>query len=255
MKKALITILIIILCIAIAIISLFIIKKTALDRAVRNLDVENSETAVRVMKLGGKNEKYVNIIADAYFEAGCKKQAAILSLYVIQYIDKQNQSALDRIGACYEPWLATQFTDADIKTEEFEAITESAGYGYGIKNGIYCEFLEGYAKAKISPALPLEIFASKDGVYYLDSSDNVIKFINCDGSGLSIAVEDKASEFVYHNGRLYYIDMLGKLHGAKEIALQEGQQVMDLRIESNEVVCTIFDKEFEIVKTQKLEAS
>lgn len=254
-KKALIIVLAALLTVSVLTVVFIFVRKTALDRAVKAMDVNETQSVIRVMKLGSKNVDIVAGVAAAYLEAGYKDDAALTALYILQYLDGENTTAKEIVSKCYKSELAVQFADLDIEVKKFETVTQNGDYAYGVADGIYCEFLGGYAKAKISPVMPQQIYAAQDGAYILDSSDRIIKFIKKDGSELSAVTNKKADEFVYSGGCIYYIDQNGQPQGDGSISLAEGEFAMDLRIEADGVYCTVYDSNFEALREQKIKAS
>lgn len=254
-KKALIVILVLVLLSAAVTASAVFLHKTALKRALNSMDVNETDSIIRVMKLGGKNADIAGRVAQAYFDAGYKEDAALVSLYILQYSDSESTLAKEIINECYPSVLAAEFMSPGFKVQQFETVTRNGDSAYGVSDGIYCEFLGGYAKAKISPLQPQEIYAAQDGVYILDSNDSLIKFIKKDGSEISVIINEKADDFIYSKTNIYYIDKNGIPHGDDSVTLADGEFAMHLRIEADSVYCTVYDSNFEAVREQELKAS
>ena len=249
-KKWLIAICIVIALAVITIGALYIIRITSLSRALKSLDIEEQETVVKVMKYGGKSEKIVLDIAQKYKSAKMNTDCARLCIYAIQYLGSESakpilESALVENGV--DEIYVSQF-DSESELSDFKIQAECGFDGYGIADGIYTEFLGGYAKAKISSVIPIEIFATENGAIFLDSTDLLIKSISRDGSKITVQVTEKANEFVYKDSQIYYIDTNGKPHGIDEITLSDCEYTQNLRVEGDRVVCTVYGADGESIR-------
>lgn len=235
---------------AVVLLVLYIAKITALNRAMAELDIENPETVIKVMKFGGKNPGIVLDIASQYLAADMPTDCARLCIYAMQYLDadcsRLLQSALRLSGA--DDRYISQFENADFSLQDFETVTEYGSDSYGVSDGVYSEFLGGYAKAKISAIVPIELYAYADGVFVLDSTDRLIKSISRDGGRVKVEINERAEEFLYFESQLYYIDENGIPHSNGEITLSEGEHAQNLCIEGEKVVCTVFDKDYEALR-------
>lgn len=229
-------------------------KKQSLARALKNLDVEQEASVIRVMKYGSKNKDALLEIANKYLEAEMYTDCARLCMYAVQYQGCDDalpilKTALEKQGA--DILYISQF-DSEITVSDFEVITENGTDGYGIADGIYTEFLGGYAKAKISSAIPIDIYASKSGAVFLDTSDRFVKSISRDGSKINPETLYRVSEFVYKDSQIYCIDENGQLVGSEKITLGEGETAKNLRIEGEKVMCTVYDKNGESLREMTL---
>ena len=241
--------LIVFLCILatiiIAIASFYIIRKTAFNRAYKALDVSDTATVTKLLKYASKDSDTVFYIAEKYSESGDKQNATKLCLYILQYLDSSHTGATEYLTGCgFE-----SFEFGDVK-EEFKASSTHGDSSYASAGGIYCKFLGGYCKAKISPIRALDLYAGDGGVYVLDSSDSLIKFITEDGREISVISQSPASEFLYHESQIYFIDKSGKPFSDKQISLAEGETAMNLRVDSGRVCFTVYDSNFEELRDQ-----
>ncbi len=250
-KPFILTTAIIVAILVLALLSVFVIRKSNLNSAIKNLDIDNESTVIRVMKYGGDNKEIVYDIAKKYTDAKMYTDGARLAIYASEYLDAYKDFK-DLLNECLKNSGASQsYIDGfanKIKLNDFEITTSFGSDGYGIADGIYTEFLSGYAKAKISSIIPLDIYAFGDGAYFLDSSDRFIKSISKDGCKVEVIVNEKANEFIYYGGQIYYIDSKGQPHGKNPVVLLEGEQTMNLRIEAEKVICTVYDENFESMR-------
>lgn len=237
----------------IIVLSLFFNKKIRLDRALENLNIETEQTVIDIMKLDGDNPVTVMYIINKYYDAGKYTDASRLLLYYVQYLDCEDDAAFELLSECYalsgaDDAFLNQLVMPKFKLSEFEIITELDGTGYGSSNGVYTSFYEDTAKAKISGIIPLAMSACPSGVYVLDSSDNMLKLIRRDGSCIETVHDSKMTEFVYFENHLYYIDMNGVAHGPNEVETEDGIKAMNLRIDHGNVVCTLYDDDYNKIR-------
>lgn len=241
--------LIVFLCILamiiIAIASFYIIRKTAFNRAYKALDVTDTATVTKLLKYGSKDSDTVFYIAEKFDESGDKQNATKLCLYILQYLDSSHTGATEYLTDCgFE-----SFEFGEIK-KDFKVTTSYGTDSYASEGGIYCEFFEGYCKAKISPVRALDLYADEGGLYFLDSSDSLIKFMDSDGTEIKVKLQLPVSEFIYYESQLYYIDKMGVPFADKQISLAEGETAMNLRVDSGRVCFTVYDSDFEELRDQ-----
>lgn len=228
---------------AAVIILLLFLPSARLRRAMRRLDVNDEVTVIDVMKYGSKNPQTVYEVAHRYTEHGMYEKAAVLMLYGAQYLKDENAATLLRecygfLGADKRVTDAIDF--ADFTPLDFDTVTEFEGTGYGTPgSGVYVSFLGGYVKARISPMLPLGISAAKDGVYIIDASDGLAKFISFCGHRVEVKSNTRVSEILCIGDKLYTIDQNGTPSSGK--ALADGEYAANLREQDEKAVCTVFD--------------
>lgn len=230
---------------------ILLINKINLDAALKNLNIKDEQTVIQVMKYGKDKKEIVKDLALEYKEAGMYRQSARLCLYSLQYLKDDSVKAilkesLTKSGA--DNLFISQFEKGNFTLSEFTPVTEYQNEGYGVSDGIYVSFLGGYAKAKISSSIALEIYAFKDGAYYLDSTDRMIKKISIDGSRTEVVSYDRAEEFVYFEDEIYYIKTDGTVVCPNPPAFAEGEVAANLRISGGEVVCTVYDKDYNSIR-------
>ncbi|MBQ8605650.1 MAG: hypothetical protein IJ408_02840 [Clostridia bacterium] len=247
-KKPIIIISSVVAAIVIIALSVFLIQKGNLDRAIKALDVENEQTVIRVMKYGGKKTDVVLDVAQRYLDAGMNTDASRLCVYALEYLEAGDAGIRMLESAGATDAYTDQFRSGNIQLSDFEVTTVEGSDGYGISDGIYTSFLGGYATAKLSAIVPIEIYAHKDGAYFLDANDSLIKSISRDGQSIGIIRQEKASEFVYYNSRIYYIDENGIPYGSEAIALSEGEFAMGIFIDGETVKCTVYNTDYEPVR-------
>lgn len=231
--------------IASVILGIFIAKKTARSRALSALDVENEQSVTNAMRYIKSDASEVIRIARLYADADMQSDAVRLTLYAIQYLGAKDEGVLLLKSIGVSEQFYSQFEHGVIPISEFESVTSFENDSYGIADGIYAEFLGGHAKAKLSPALPLDICAYDGGAYFLDSSDRLIKSISKDGRELRVIINQKAREFEYLQRQIYYIDEQGLPHGSEDVMLADGEFAAGLYVEGDNVKCTIYNQYYE----------
>ena len=257
-RKPLIITLVILLCLAVLIaLFVFIYNKQALSRALADLDIEDEESVIRVMKHGGDDEEILIMLADSYIGAGCYSDASRLMLYTLQYISSDSDKAFDTLKESYKLSGASDYFISSLSPlftlTDYTLSASYDGTSYGIgENGIYTEFLGGYAKAKIAPSRTAKLSACPSGVYFIDLADYKLKLLSRDGSEIKTVLDDKMLDFVDFESYLYYIDINGQPHGPNKITLEEGTFASDMRVEDGEVLCTVFDADYNEIKTVQL---
>ncbi len=239
------------------VLSFFLFKKISLQQALKKLDIEDYSSIVSIMKKGASDKNAVMTIIDSYIDNNMNTDAAQLLLYYLQYIDKDDAIALEKLKKCYlangaSEVFISQFDNADFNVNDFKITTQYEQNGYGISNGIYVSFLDGYAKAKISGIIPRSISAGASGVYALDSSDMTIKLIRRDGSVVQTVINDKVKEFVFFESYIYYIDQSGVPHGVDGPIQTDGLIAMNLRVDGERVICTLYDNDYNEIKELQL---
>lgn len=240
---------------AIIFLIVFLTGKGNLDRALKNLDIEDESTVIRLMELGGDDPDIVMTVIDEYRNGAYYTDAARLLLYYTQYLDNDDSEAIDKLSACYkalgcDDGFISQFESGKMPTlSDYNIVDEYNGSKYGIgKDGVYTEFLSGTAKAKISAIIPRSLAACPSGVYVIDSSDSYLKMIKRDGSGTELKLSEPIKEFVLFESYVYYIDRNGKPHGPNEVTIEDTQTAMNVRIENGKVLCTLYDSDYNKIK-------
>lgn len=257
-RKPLIITLVILLCLAVVtILFIFIYHKQALSRALSDLDIEDESSVIRVMKYGGDDEEILLMLADSYIGAGYYSDASRLLLYTLQYISSDSEQTFDLLKESYKLSGASDTFISSLKplynlTEyKLSATLDETSYGIG-ENGIYTEFLGGYAKAKLAPSRTSKLSACPSGVYFIDLADYKLKLLSRDGSEIKTVLDDKMLDFVDFESYLYYIDINGQPHGPNKITLEEDTFASDMRVEDGQVLCTVFDADYNEIKTIQL---
>ena len=243
----------VVLAIVVAVASFFLIQKSNLSRSLKNLDVENEQTVIRAMKYGSKDADVVLEIAQKYLEADMKSDCVRLCLYAIQYLGEKEKGIALVEKACENKEFVKTIENEQAELSEFDTLTQFQNDSYGVADGIYTEFLGGYAKARISPIIPIDIYATDSGAYFLDSTDSFIKHISKDGSKLKIAISNKAEEFVLFESQLYYIDQNGIPYGKAAMTLADGEFAMGLSVDGEAVSCTVYNHNYEPLRKLILE--
>ena len=233
--------------------ALFISNKMRLEKAIADLDIEDENSVIALMTLDGDNPETVMTVIDAYCDGERYTDAARLLLYYIQYLYREDSDALHKLTDCYKKSGADddalrQLITPLFRLSDFETVTQSGDTAYGVSDGIYTTFLGGTAKAKISSVIPLSVAACPSGVYALDSSDNRLKLIYRDGSCVETVHDARMTEFVIFESYLYYIDINGIPHGPNEVDVDEGLVALNLRVDGENVVCTLYDEDYNEIK-------
>lgn len=222
----------------------FAMRAMRLENALKKLDANDETSVIRVMKYGGRDLSVVTRVANAYIGNSDYGSAAGFLLYCVQYL-KGGEEQLSMLRDCCAH-LGTE--DAFLESldnispaGEFEPVSVYDGKSYGFSDGVYVSFCAGYAKAKISPILPLGIAACRSGVYVLDSSDRLLKFLSYTGIELNVINDARMNEFIYCGDRIYYIDESGIPYGTAKTELAAGEFAANLHEENGRAVCTVYD--------------
>ncbi|MBP3481404.1 MAG: hypothetical protein J6K66_07400 [Clostridia bacterium] len=220
-----------------------------LDNALKNLDVADEGTVIRVMKYGGKDAEAVKMVASAYIENADYGAAARFLLYSLQYLSSEDETCITLLKDCYarmgaDEIFLKQFDDPDFAIADFEPMSVYEGKSYGFSNGVYVSFCGGYAQAKISSVIPVSVAADRAGVYVLDSSDKLLKFLSDTGLELFVVNDTRMNEFILLDGQIYYIDEFGIPYGTEKAELADGEFAAGLRRDDGAAVCTIYDSNY-----------
>lgn len=235
--------------IAICVAILFFMRGMRLDNALKNLDIKDENTVIRVMKYGGKDAETVKQVATAYIDGADYGTAARFLLYSLQYISSEDEICVMLLKDCFarmgaDEIFLKQFDNPDFAIADFKPVSIYEGKSYGFSNGVYISFCGGYAQAKISSVIPIAVAADRAGVYVLDSSDRLLKFLSDTGLELFVVNDARMNEFLLLNGQIYYIDEFGIPFGTEKTELGEGEFAVDLRQEDGAAVCTVYDKNY-----------
>lgn len=252
-KKAITVITVcIVAAIAVTIGAFFVIVNGRLSRALDNLNIRNKASVTKVFKYAGDNAEVFIDVARAYLDDGKARETAAVLWHVLQNIDSENVEARAMLKEYYgDSPLSAQVDSATAVDTGFEVVTELDGVGYGGTDGVYCSDFDGYIRYKISSARALSFSAAVGGVYILDGADSSIKFISRDGTRVELVKKD-ISEFVYFESFIYSIDSSGVISSQQPITLEEGQLGSGLRIVDGQVLCDIYDSEYNLIRTAVL---
>lgn len=248
-NTALIITVIAVAAVLLSVLLFFVIRGFRLENALKKMDISDENTVIRVMKYGNDDVKTVMRVAQAYIDGADYSSAVKFLLYASQYLAPDDNEILSMIKDCYSHLGASklflsQFDTADFEISDFEESTVYEGKSYGISNGVYMTFCGGYAKAKISSILPISISACDTGVYVLDSSDRLLKYLSDTGLEVKTVYNFGINEFLYFNDTVYYIDENGVPYGERMETLNDGEKAMQLREENGNVVCSIYDSAY-----------
>ena len=243
---------------AIVIIVLVFARSMMLKNAVKNLDISDESTVIKVMKYGGRDIDIVTHVASAYIDGADYSSAVKLLLYSVQYLSPESDTQLIMLRDCYahlgaDEIFLSQFDSPTFELEDFETSSVYESQSCGFSNGVYITFCGGYAKAKISSVIPLSAAACRSGVYVLDSSDRILKFLSDTGLELRIVNDTRMNEFLYLNDRIYYIDENNIPYGTVKYELKSGEFAAELREENGLAVCTVYDKNYNKLRDINLE--
>lgn len=224
----------------------FIARSMRLENALKNLDVSDESTVIRAMKYGGKDADVVYRVAKACADGADYSYAAGLLLYSLQYLNPSDDGALSLLLECYsrlgaDEIFLSQFNSVSFDISDFEPSSVFEGRNYGFSNGVYMTFCGGYAKAKISSVIPLSISACPSGVYVLDSSDKLLKYLSDTGLEIRAVSSVRMNEFIYCNEQIYFIDEQGIPHGSEQVLLGDKEFAAQLREENGTAVCSVYD--------------
>lgn len=227
----------------------FLMRGMRLENALKNLDIADESTVIRVMKYGGKNVETVKKVASAYIDGADYGAAARYLLYSLQYISSDDETCVTLLKDCFarigaDEIFLKQFDNPDFAIADFKPVSIYEDKSYGFSNGVYISFCGGYAQAKISSVIPIAVAADRAGVYVLDSSDRLLKFLSETGLELVVVNETRMNEFLLLNGQIYYIDEFGIPFDTEKTELGEGEFAAGLRQENGAAVCTVYDKNY-----------
>lgn len=217
------------------------------DRLLRRLDVNDDLAVMEIMKYRSKDPAAVKKIAAAYLDASRCTDAALFSLYGLQYLAPDDPELLSLTRESYarqgaDAFFLSQFDAPQFDLAAFQPTAAFEGMRYGASNGIYLSFCGGKAQAKISSVIPSSLYAVEGGVNVLDSADQRVKFISADGLKVLPLTTFEASEYLHFQNRSYYIDTAGVPRtDAGEIPLGAGERAIHLRVEEDGVCCTVLD--------------
>ena len=251
--KTKIKILIPIIALAVLVIAgAVILKATSLSRAINRMDIADKESVVRVLKKASDNTEVICDIADKYLSKNDPTGAGIL-LHLLQNVDCENERAKTMLKDYYtktgaDPIFIEQVDASYYVDTKFEPATEHNGKAYGGMNGIYCSDFEGLIRYKLSGARAKNMFACDTGVYFLDSADDCVKLLSCDGASVKTVLE-KVNEFVYFNGVLYSIDKNEKINAPTPVTLNEGEFGANIRVVGEQVLCDVFNDSYQLIDT------
>lgn len=249
-KPIIITSVCIVAVIIIALLSVFFYNRQSLKRALADLDTENTDSVIRVMKYGSDKEDVLLTVADAYIKNGQVSDASRLMLYAVQYVDNESEALISKYRECYNAQEISQsiistLSSPHLSLTDFEVTSEYDGTGYALTdNGIYTEFLGGYAKAKISVSASAKLSAAASGVYFIDLADFKLKLLSKDGGNIKTVLDTQMTDFLNYESYLYYIDINGIPHGPQNVTLEEGTFADSLRVKDGNVICTVYDKDY-----------
>ncbi len=236
----------------IIVLTVVFLKATELSRAIKNMDIDNKQTVVHVLKYADNNTDVLCDIATEYLSKKNPLGAGIL-LHILQSVDPENTRAktllkdyYTQIGA--DPIFINQ-VDMSTRTDiDFKITTQFGDTGYGGIDGIYCQDFDGYIRYKLSGARAKSVTACDNGVYFLDSADNRVKLLSADGAFCKPILEN-TREFVYHDKTLYSIDINSKIIAPSPVTLNEGEFGANLRIIGEDVLCDVFNESYQLIDT------
>lgn len=233
-----------------------ILKTTSLTRAMNKMDITDKKSVVRVLKKAHSKPDILCDIADKYLSSNDPTGAGIL-LHLLQNIDCENERAKTMLKDYYKKVGADRIFINQVDMSrfidtKFEPATEYSGKTYGGMNGIYCSDFDGYIRYKLSGARAKNMSACSEGVYFLDSADDNVKLLSCDGAKVQTVLQN-VSEFVYLDGNLYSIDKNEKINAPSPVVLKEGEFGANLRIVGEKVLCDIFNENYQLIDTITLD--
>lgn len=236
-----------------SVVLFFVIRGLNLSNALKKMDISDENSVIAVMKHGGNDSDTVMRVAKAYMYGLDYDSAVKFLLYIAQYLSPDDEEVISLIKDCYshlgaDDIFLSQFDTPDFNIEDYEEMTSFEGKSYGMSNGVYMTFCGGYAKAKISSILPLSISACDSGVYVLDSADRLLKLVSDNGMKAETVRNFRINEFLYFNDNIYYIDENGIPYGDRMETLNDGEFAMQLREENGNVICSIYDAQYNKLK-------
>ncbi len=234
------------------IVGVVILKTTSLKRAINKMDIADKESVIHVLKFAKNMPDILCDIATEYINENNPLGAGML-MHLLQNIDCENERAktllkdyYTKIGA--DPIFINQVDRATYIDTDFEVVTEYNGTGYGGMDGIYCCDFDGYIRYKLSGARVKSMYATDTGVYFLDSADNCVKLLTSDGATAKNILEN-TSEFVFFDGKIFSIDNNSKINAPSPVILNEGEFGANLRIVGEQVLCDIFNENYQLTDT------
>ncbi len=218
----------------------FLLYQNSLSKALKELDINQKPTVVRVLKRAKNSESVLLDIAKQYDDAKNKVASVQIALYILQSINPNCTEAKEYVLPEQIPNKAKDF--------EFEIVTRHGDAGYGGVDGVYCSDFDGNIVYKISPLRPLSLLADENGVFALDSTDNTLKHISITGDKTEI-IKKAVCEFVFKNGNLYYIGTDGVLYTPTLAITEQDKIIANIRIQNDSVLYDVYDKAYNLLTT------
>lgn len=250
--KKLIAIISITAALLLAVLIVFLYKHFALKIAISKMDITDTPSVTRVLKLAKNNTDTLVMVAKQYLKTNDQKHigAAIL------FNATQNETALSLLKNYYmdlgtDNMFLNQLKDANPIDLDFETVTEYGDTEYGIADGIVAKMFNGTIGFKLSSIYTNCIYANASGVFALDIADSCVKHISNNGITIKTVATD-VCEFAYHKGKLYYILNSGELvlpSGKTEVL---GNIFKNLRVQGSDVLCDVYDSELNALHTATL---
>lgn len=251
-KKIIITSVILVILITLAALLFFIHRAGRLDRALKDMDINDKESVTLVISLCNDDPDVLFDIAKKYDGAGKLKNAVPILWHILQSLDQQHDGAIKLLKKHYgDSQMSSQLDNVTKTDTDFKVLSEFNGVCYGGSDGIYCSDFDGLIRYKISSASAISMSAASGGVYFLDSSDRCIKFLSADGNSCEL-VKKGIREFIYYNNYIYAIALDGTVSGSKDVALGKGESAYNLRVNGGTVECDVYDQSYNLLHTKIL---